>query len=346
MNEPYVLIRSKRKTLSLQVKRDGSLVVHAPLGMPKDRIERFLAEKEAWIAKTRKKLKNLPEQPDDEETVRALKARAEAILPQKTEFYARKMGLFPSSVKIGRAKTRYGCCTDKKHIVFSCYLMLCPEEAIDLVVVHELAHLRYMDHGKKFYALIDSVLPDRKEREKALKSGRKQTDLVPLDLFLPEAVVDLRYAGPDNFTGQRIYESGGAFLRYGTVKKLKSAARALKGCGLKLKILDAYRPAAAQEKLWEVYPDPRFVADPEKGSDHTRGSAVDLTLCTPDGTELEMPSAYDEFTSRARRDYRHCGENAARNILLLEQVMRDAGFLLYPEEWWHYTDSDHYELIG
>ena len=346
MNEPYALIRSKRKTLSLQVKRDGSLLVRAPLGMPEARIERFLAEKEAWIEKTRKKLEGLPELPDDEESVRVLKERAAAVLPQKVAFYARKTGLFPSSVKIGKAKTRYGCCTDKKHVVFSCYLMLCPEEAIDLVVVHELAHLRYMDHGKKFYALIDSVLPDRKEREKALKSGRKQTDLVPLDLFLPEAVVDLRYAGTDNFTGQRIYESGEAFLRYGTVKKLKSAAKALKGYGLRLKILDAYRPAAAQRKLWEVCPDPRFVADPAKGSDHTRGSAIDLTLCTPDGTELEMPSAYDEFSDRARRDHTNCTENAKKNVLLLEKSMRDAGFLPYEEEWWHYTDSDLYELIG
>lgn len=170
--------------------------------------------------------------------------------------------------------------------------------------------------------------------------------LVPLAVCLPEVFVDLRYATSDNFTGQAIYESGEAYLRYGTVRKLKKAAAILREKGLCLKIWDAWRPAEAQFRLFEICPDPRFVADPRVGfSNHSRGGTVDITLCTPDGTELEMPSAFDDFSERADRDYGDCTDRARGNALLLEKVMTQCGFSGYAAEWWHYNDTDPYGVI-
>ena len=169
MTPDFEVVYSDRKTLALRIDRDGRLTVRAPYGTSNKRIDEFIRKEERWIEKTREKVSALPDFSDDPANITALRAKAKTVLPDKIEYYAKIMHLYPNVVRIGRAKTRYGCCTSKKHIVFSCYLMLFPDEAIDYVVVHELAHLRYMNHGKDFYRLVASVLPDWKERQKLLK---------------------------------------------------------------------------------------------------------------------------------------------------------------------------------
>jgi D-alanyl-D-alanine dipeptidase len=114
----------------------------------------------------------------------------------------------------------------------------------------------------------------------------------------------------------------------------------LEASGLRLKVFDCYRPLSVQRKLWELVPDERYVADPKKGSRHNRGAAVDLTLVTADGGEVAMPTAYDEFTEKAHRDYQALPASALRNRALLERVMVKHGFVGLPTEWWHFDDAD------
>ena len=110
-------------------------------------------------------------------------------------------------------------------------------------------------------------------------------------------------------------------------------------------IWDAFRPTAAHWKLWEVFPDPVYVANPEKGySSHSCGNTVDVTLVTSGGELVEMPTDFDDFSSLADRDYSDVQEEAAQNALLLETVMTDCGFKPYSGEWWHFSDTDAYPV--
>lgn len=164
--------------------------------------------------------------------------------------------------------------------------------------------------------------------------------------YAPDIRVDLKYVGKHNFTGKKIYDFEDAYLRYGTVKKLIKAQKKLSEYAVGLEIWDAYRPIEAQKKLWEVCPNPLYVSDPSKGySSHARGNAVDVTLVDTDGTELVMPTGFDNFTKLADRDYSDIDDDFARdNVRLLEKTMKSCGFTLYAEEWWHFTDTVEYEV--
>jgi D-alanyl-D-alanine dipeptidase len=171
------------------------------------------------------------------------------------------------------------------------------------------------------------------------------TDLVRVIDYAPDIAVDLRYATAENFTGQVVYDFTDAYLRYGTVKKLAEAQKTLAEQGYGLKIWDAFRPAAAQFALWDICPDGNFVADPNKGfSSHSRGSTVDLTLVALDGSEVLMPTGFDDFTAKADRDYSDVDSEAAANAELLEEAMVQAGFRPYSKEWWHFSDTNSYDV--
>lgn len=167
----YTLIRAKRRTMSLQLDRDGRAVVRAPYGVKKEFIDRFVAEHEGWLARAREKQQNRrlahPE-PTDEER-KALIARAKEYLPMRVDYWSGIMGLTPTGLKITSARTRFGSCSGKNSLCFSWRLMQYPPEAIDYVVVHELAHIRHHDHSPAFYALIERYMPDWRERMKVLK---------------------------------------------------------------------------------------------------------------------------------------------------------------------------------
>ena len=163
--------------------------------------------------------------------------------------------------------------------------------------------------------------------------------------YIPSLAVDLKYAGTDNFTGQVIYESQEAWLRYGTVKKLISVQQELNEMGYGLKLWDGFRPPSAQFKLWEICPDPTYVSNPNNGfSNHSRGNTVDITLVDENGNEIEMPTGFDDFSAKADRDYSDCTAAAAENARMLENIMEKHGFKGYYGEWWHYTDLDSYEV--
>ena len=191
----------------------------------------------------------------------------------------------------------------------------------------------------------DTTIPPETETSEPAAPEPADDQFVKVADYIPDIVTDLRYAGEDNFTGQRIYGFSDAWLRYGTVKKLMAVQADLKERGLSLKIWDAFRPVSAQCALWEVCPDPTYVANPNNGfSSHSRGNTVDVTLVYADGSEAKMPTGFDNFSKLADRDYSDCGEEAARNAKLLEEIMTAHGFSGYFGEWWHFSDTVRYEV--
>ena len=169
--EAYELIRSRRRTLALEVTADGRLLVRAPLRCAQGRIDAFVTAHAAWIERhlklQREKAARRPSAPTAAE-IEALKARARAELPEKIARWSEKMGVAPTGFKVTAARKRYGSCSAKNSLCFSCFLMNCPEEAVELVVVHELCHIREKNHGPGFYALLERYLPDWRERKKLL----------------------------------------------------------------------------------------------------------------------------------------------------------------------------------
>ena len=170
--ESYELIRSRRRTLALEITRDCRVLVRAPLRLSQAKIDAFVESHTVWIQahleQQRQRMTSAPP-PPTEADITALKAKARAILPGKVAYWSEKMGIRPTGLKITAARKRYGSCSGKNSLCFSCFLMDCPEEAIDLVVVHELCHIREKNHGPRFYALLGQYLPDYKERKKLLR---------------------------------------------------------------------------------------------------------------------------------------------------------------------------------
>lgn len=165
--------------------------------------------------------------------------------------------------------------------------------------------------------------------------------------YIPDIYVELMYATDNNFTGVRIYDFTDAYLRYGTVKKLANVQKELKEQGYSLKIWDAYRPFEAQQKLWEVYPDPNYVANPANGmKKHNLGGTVDITMVAADGSIIPMPTEFDDFSLKADRNYSDIdNEEAVNNVMILQNAMENNGFTGYQGEWWDYSDTVEYEAV-
>ncbi len=166
----YRLIRSKRKTIELSINDEYEPLVKAPLKMSTAEIDKFVEKHKNWIEKQIKAKQEHTEKfllSDKEE--QDIKAKALPYLTARTNFFAEKMGLKPTGIKITSAKKRFGSCNAKNSICYSWRLMQYPSEAIDYVVVHELSHIIHKNHGPEFYKLIARYLPDYKNREKLLK---------------------------------------------------------------------------------------------------------------------------------------------------------------------------------
>ena len=166
----FEIIYSNRKTISITVK-EGRVIVRSPSFVSRRRIVEFIDKNRDWIEKRLEISKNQKDPIADmtEDEIKDLRESARGILTAKTEKYAKIMNLKYGRITITGAKTRYGSCSSKGNISYSYRLMLCPEPAIDYVVVHELAHLVEMNHSHRFYAVIKRVLPDYKDRIKLLK---------------------------------------------------------------------------------------------------------------------------------------------------------------------------------
>ena len=179
------------------------------------------------------------------------------------------------------------------------------------------------------------VVPTTATYERQVRANPEKR-LVDLQSFIPGIVLDIRYATANNFMHEQLYPIAKAYARYPAAVALRDVQAELAKENLGLKIFDAYRPYGITEKMWSPK-NVGFVADPAKGSKHNRGAAVDLTLIDlKTGQELEMPSAYDEFTNRAHRDYMAATPLAIANRAKLEDIMKRHGFEPLPTEWWHF----------
>ncbi len=169
--QAYRLIRTKRKSISLRIDENCEIVVRAPINASKKEIDRMVQAHAGWIEKhmpeARRRMENARN--ITPELLAGLKVRAADELPGRVAYYAQKMGVEPTGIRITSARKRFGSCSGKNSLCFSCLLMLYPPEAIDCVVVHELAHIRHHDHSPAFYAFIDTVMPDYRRREYLLR---------------------------------------------------------------------------------------------------------------------------------------------------------------------------------
>lgn len=159
--------------------------------------------------------------------------------------------------------------------------------------------------------------------------------------------VTLAYATEANLTGQPVYRNAECWLHREAADRLGAAIALARPLGLRLRIFDALRPVEAQWALWNARPDPEFLADPRRGSPHSRGVAVDLTLL--DGErELDMGTAFDAFTPLSHHSRTDISTEAQRNRLLLMGLMTSAGWDFYRNEWWHYQlfDQRRYPLVS
>lgn len=148
--------------------------------------------------------------------------------------------------------------------------------------------------------------------------------------------IDLVYATDRNLTGKPIYRHAHCLLLEPAEAALRRAVDVAAQAGLRLRIYDAYRPPQAQQVLWDFLPDPDFIADLGRGSNHSRGTALDLTLVGPDGEPLDMGTGFDEMVAASGHFHPGLPEAVQRNRLLLLGVMHAAGFSSIASEWWHY----------
>lgn len=166
----YRVIRSDRRTLAIEIEQDGGVLVRAPKAAPTKDIDRFVEEHRGWIEIHRKRQLERLRPPLTAAEEQALRARAAADLPARTARFAEKMGITYTGVRITSAKQRLGSCSASGGISYSFRLMQYPDEVIDYVVVHELAHRKEMNHSRRFYAIVAHYLPDYRRRVALLKS--------------------------------------------------------------------------------------------------------------------------------------------------------------------------------
>ena len=159
--------------------------------------------------------------------------------------------------------------------------------------------------------------------------------------------IALAYATADNITGKVIYRQAACYLHEKAAGKMKAAVALAAPLGLRFKIFDAYRPSEAQWKLWGAFPSEEFVANPRRGSPHSRGVAVDLTLIDADGRALDMGTGFDEMSALSHHARTDIPAEAQRNRFTLMGIMSAAGWDFYKNEWWHYQlfNARDYALV-
>ncbi len=164
----------------------------------------------------------------------------------------------------------------------------------------------------------------------------QQSDFVRLKDLSSDFVYELKYATPDNFLKQAVYDCGECYLRKSTAEALVKANEAFKQLGYRIKLFDCYRPLSVQKKMWKILPGTHYVANPAKGSKHNRGAAVDLTLVDAQGKELNMGTPFDFFGKEAHHTYTEHSKEVLENRKLLKETLDKFNFKSIYSEWWHY----------
>lgn len=211
-------------------------------------------------------------------------------------------------------------------------ILICIIVNITAIVILGIGILSFTeDNGK-----VEVIAMDMVEPQKPINNS----EFIKVEDIIPDIVIELRYGTERNITGKKLYTDNTAYLRFGTVQKLKNANEELKKLGLRIKLWDAYRPRAVQYELWKKKPDARYIVDPKVGSIHSRGAAVDITLVDKNGKELKMPTDFDVFSKKGDRNYSDTDAEAAENAMILENIMYKNGFKGSKTEWWHFSDLE------
>ena len=189
-------------------------------------------------------------------------------------------------------------------------------------------------------AVVDSVYKEQAQN-RVLGSfvGLADTTFVRLADFSDDFVYDMRYATENNFLKAKVYDCAECYTRVKTAKALIAANKIFMEKGVKIKFFDCYRPNSVQYKMWEIVPNPQYVANPVKGSIHNKGGAVDITLVDLEGNELDMGTDFDFFGKKAYHDNLDLPETILTNRKLLKETMEAHGFWSIRTEWWHYNLS-------
>lgn len=168
----YTIIKSKRKTLGLQVKEDGQVIVRVPFRISKSQIEAFVQSHEGWIQKARERISKNQENRSSitEEQRRQGIRKAMEVIPQRVAYFSERMGVDYGRITIREQKTRWGSCSSKGNLNFNWKLVLLPMELLDYVVVHELAHRIEMNHSPEFWLVVEKELPEYREMRSQLKA--------------------------------------------------------------------------------------------------------------------------------------------------------------------------------
>lgn len=176
------IIRSNRKSIEIQLCPDGHIRVRAPFFMSDAEIADFLKEKSGWIEKHRNRMRERQKKREQEapvqrlssQDIQALADQAVRVIPDKVRYYAEKIGVDYGRITIRNQKTRWGSCSGKGNLNFNCLLMLAPEEVQDYVVIHELCHRKEMNHSRKFWAEVEKMMPDYKDKRGWLKENGEE----------------------------------------------------------------------------------------------------------------------------------------------------------------------------
>ena len=185
-------------------------------------------------------------------------------------------------------------------------------------------------------------------KNNAKSEPKNGAELVDIQTINPHIVLDIRYATENNFMKRNVYGVARCVLRREVAEKLSQVQADLEKQQLGLKVYDCYRPLAVQKVMWQIVSARPYVANPARGSKHNRGAAVDLTLVDSNGQELEMPTEFDNFTFRAHRNYQGASREAKKNRSLLEEAMKNRGFIPLSKEWWHFdaVGWQKFEIMG
>ena len=173
-------------------------------------------------------------------------------------------------------------------------------------------------------------------KDQAKETSVNDSTFVNLKQYSQDFEYDMKYATEDNFLKAKVYDCAECFLRLKTVNALIDANKKFLEKGYKIKIFDCYRPLDIQKKMWKIVSNPKYVADPAKGSIHNRGGAVDITLIDSLGKELDMGTPFDFFGIEASHNYPNVSDNVKQNRILLKTIMT-SGFNSFDSEWWHYN---------
>nr|WP_225876835.1 M15 family metallopeptidase [Flavobacterium muglaense] len=166
---------------------------------------------------------------------------------------------------------------------------------------------------------------------------QNDTAFVNIKAFSKDFVYDMKYATNDNFLKEKVYNCGECLLRLKTVNAIIKANTVFIKKGYRIKFFDCYRPLDIQKKMWSIVSNPKYVADPAKGSIHNRGGAVDITLVDLEGNEVDMGTTFDFFGEKASHNYMMLSKEVIENRKLLKKIMEGAGFVSFDSEWWHYN---------